>query len=133
MATKKEWTEFFELMNGSKPTVEEFSAAVKNGEVENEVTPEVEVLSPKNSKLQMSSYDLIRQNPQMVHAEQKGSGSGCMAFIGIVTIIVGILLWYWRTSMYSSLNAGQSIRNFGIILCGIILVVGGIINSSKKK
>ena len=36
MATQQEWKEYFELVNSRKPTLEEFQATLKNGEIDSE-------------------------------------------------------------------------------------------------
>ena len=81
MATKEEWREYFELVNNRKPTLEEFQAAIANGEISSNLT-----------EAKMSLSNLTAQ-PTILPSSvvpQKKSRKWFWAFIVAAVVAIGL-------------------------------------------
>ena len=81
MATKEEWREYFELTQGRKPTLDEFQAAIANGEISSNLT------ETKNEPVTSDSQPTLL--PSSV-VPQKKSRKWFWAFLVAAVVAIGL-------------------------------------------
>jgi hypothetical protein len=101
LATKEEWMNYFESLEGRKPTLAEFEAAKKSGEIDG--VSEVEKLK-QQQKAESASVSEIRKIPvKKTHENQKVSRKGKITIIvAIVAVLSFVAGWFGYQSFFNS-------------------------------
>ena len=109
MATQQEWREYFELVNNRKPTLEEFQAALKNGEISSNLT------EAKNEPVKVDSPAQPTIFPSS-GVPKKKSKKRLWIIVAIVLVlgIAGGVFGYVKYRNYKTLHAMDG--NYHLIL-----------------
>lgn len=111
MATKKEWTEYFELINDRQPSAEEVLAAIESGEISFS-----EKSSPKNKQTITVNKNSFKNyfnwlKESWVHPVNSHYVSGKyygLITLGIAALTLGIAIWFIYRNTARSIGSAMS-------------------------